>query len=133
MSCLTFHTLVESHKYVMQTTIQITFPALGEEWAPVVLDSEEEWDYIFNRHSALPLQRYWIGGSTDAVKKRKIGYNDYIASSSGIYIVYSEYFLCQGIFSNNFLLFTSSCSADRYVVSCGLDVDINFGGDGEGV
>ena len=61
------------------------FQDLGEGWAPAVLNSLEELDFIIGGERDFPIiQSYWIGGSTNATKGSTLQYpDDYSTDGSG--------------------------------------------------
>ena len=58
------------------------FPEIGEGWAPAVLDTQEEFDFIKEGQKTFKnSEPYWIGGSTN--QNDKITYTEYIANNLG--------------------------------------------------
>ena len=63
---------------------------LGNGWAPAILNSQEELDFILGAHTLSELQYYWIGGSADLSEGSTITYATqlYLPNSSGKHIIY---------------------------------------------
>ena len=59
------------------------FSEIGEGWAPALLNSQAELDFIFRSHSHTDLQRYWIGGYTEVSAGRTITLSDYLTTEAG--------------------------------------------------
>ena len=60
---------------------------LGEGWAPAVLDTQVEHDFIKATQQGLFLQNFlsfWIGGSTSQPENTSIPFSEYTANDSGI-------------------------------------------------
>ena len=60
---------------------------LGEGWAPAVLDTQVEHDFIKTTHLANLLQNiksFWIGGSTSQPENTTISYSEYNVNDTDI-------------------------------------------------
>ena len=61
---------------------------IGDGWKPVVLNTQEEYDFIRESQKVLSNSvPYWIGGSANYLPNVTINYIDYIANSSGTHTV----------------------------------------------
>ena len=57
---------------------------LGDGWAPTVLESEEELNFLSKHQNGNDdVQSYWIGGFTDAAKDSTIDYSHYYTDGEG--------------------------------------------------
>ena len=61
--------------------------ALGNGWAPAILNTEQEMTFIQEAQKGLnDFRNYWIGGFTYSEPGSKIGYSRYYTISSGNYV-----------------------------------------------
>ena len=61
---------------------------IGNRWKPVVLDTQEEYDFIKEGQKSLNNSvHYWIGGSSNAnvTHNTVLNFADYIGNNSGNY------------------------------------------------
>ena len=57
---------------------------LGHGWAPAVLNTEEELDFVKEAQKGVTHTRsYWIGGSTNVERPENFGYSSYESNESG--------------------------------------------------
>ena len=68
----------------MMNNLDFTFfPEIGKGWAPAVLDTQEEFDFIrIGQKTFTNSAPYWIGGSTNEPNDTT-DYTKYIANNSG--------------------------------------------------
>ena len=66
------------------TRVLLYFSALGEGWAPAILNSPEELDFIRQGQLWFSDDRsYWLGGSTNTQPWEHIDLSDYNTGDSG--------------------------------------------------
>ena len=59
-------------------------PGLGHGWAPAVLDTEEEHDFVKEAQKGVThLRSYWIGGTTDVERPEHFDFSAYESNDSG--------------------------------------------------
>ena len=66
------------------------FLDIGEGWAPTIINSPEELDFLKHaQKSFIDDRSYWLGGSTSKKPWSIINLSDYIPGDSGFYTVFS--------------------------------------------
>ena len=76
-------TLGGGTEVLMQQTFYLFFSELGEEWAPVIMNTEAEYNFIRSADYYLTdVHGYYLGGTTN-VEWTYENYNDYIPNNSG--------------------------------------------------
>ena len=66
---------------------------LGSGWSPAVLNSEEEFIFIFSRELQIDSNDFHIGGSTNTTNIY-FNYTEYIPDDTGTIILSKYRFLC---------------------------------------
>ena len=94
---------------LLKLTSDLHFADLGCGWAPIVLDSKEELDFVGKGQNFISwIQTYWFGGSTDAQKGTTLQYSDYNTDRSGIkYFKESKFGRNSGLQLDIFFVFFS--------------------------
>ena len=74
--------------YTIDTDKMLSISEMGNGWAPVVINSQEEYDFLRQGQKTLRNSvPYWINGSTNVQQQlglEFLNYSDYIANDSGM-------------------------------------------------
>ena len=72
----------------IDTDKMLTISEMGNGWAPVVINSQEEYDFLREGQKTLRNSvPYWINGSTNVQQQlglEHLNYSDYIVNDSGM-------------------------------------------------
>ena len=61
---------------------------IGPLWAPAILNSQEEWNFLKRKQKGFTDPRsYWIGGSTDFYRGKILDPSTYKTDNSGLKII----------------------------------------------
>ena len=73
------------HKYnFLQNYIKTIFSGLGDGWAPVIFNSEEELAFVKAIHEDFnEIHSYWVGGFTDSELNSNVEYSNYYSDAGG--------------------------------------------------
>ena len=76
--------------YTIDTGKMLSISEMGNGWAPVVINSQEEYDFLRQGQKTIRNSvPYWINGSTNAqqqfgLEHYRSNYTDYVANDSGM-------------------------------------------------